>query len=173
MAAKHKQELIDVSEKEFTKLQKLLADIDEELALTPHPEDGITIKDTIAHRVHWNGLFFGWYENGVAGKPVHVPAEGYGWGQLKAYNAKVREETAGVTWAEAKRALLDGHERLVKFVDDHDERDLYGPKQYDWQGKYPMGRWVESTGPSHYRSAVKYIREVRRKLGRGGEPGCC
>lgn len=164
MVAKTKQELIDVSKKEFTKLQKLLADIDEVLALTPHPEDGITIKDTIAHRVHWNDLFFGWYENGVAGRPVHVPAEGYKWNQLKEYNRRVREQTAAVSWSEAKAQLQDAHQRLMKFIHERSEQELYGPNQYDWQGKFPLGRWAESTGPSHYRSAAKYLRDIKRKL---------
>ena len=164
MAAKTKQELVDITEKEFAKLQKLLVDIDEELALTPHPEDGISMKDTLTHRVHWNDLFFGWYENGVAGKPVHVPAEGYKWNQLKDYNRKVREQTASVSWAKAKKQLDQAHVRLMNFVQEHSEKELYGPPAYDWQGKWPLGRWIESTGPSHYRSAAKYIREIKRKL---------
>ena len=164
MVAKTKTELVAVAEKEYAKLQTLLADIDRDLALTPHPDDGITIKDTLAHRAHWIDLFFGWYENGVAGKPVHVPAEGYNWGQLKAYNAKVREQTAGLSWDEVKTQLATGHERLMRFIADRGDDDLYGPRKYDWQGTYTLGRWAESTGPSHYRSAVKYIREIKRKL---------
>ncbi len=164
MVAKTKAELRAVAETEFDKLRTLLAGIDGDLALTPHPDDGITIKDTLAHRAHWIDLFFGWYENGAAGKPVHVPAEGYNWGQLKAYNAGVRERTAGITWDQARTRLARGHERLLRFIDDRSDADLYGPRQYDWQGSYPLGRWVESAGPSHYRSAAKYIREIKRKL---------
>ncbi len=164
MVAKTKAELIAVAEKEFDKLQTLLADIDRDLAQTPHPDDGISVKDTLAHRAHWIDLFFGWYENGVAGKPVHVPAEGYNWSQLKAYNAKVREQTAGLSWDEAKTRLAAGHERLMHFIADRGDDDLYGPRKYDWQGNYKLGRWAESAGPSHYRSAAKYIREIKRKL---------
>lgn len=164
MVAKTKAELVAVAEKEFDKLQKLLGDIDRDLALTPHPDDGITIKDTTAHRAHWIDLFFGWYENGVAGKPVHVPAEGYNWRQLKAYNAKVREQTADMSWDEARTRLATGHERLMGFIAERGDDDLYGPREYDWQGNYTLGRWAESTGPSHYRSAAKYIREIKRKL---------
>lgn len=164
MVAKTKDELVSAMTKEFEKLEKLLADIDETLALTPHPADDITIKDTIAHRVHWNDLFFGWYQDGVAGRPVHVPAKGYKWNQLKAYNAKIREETADQSWEEAKINLVKAHARLTKFVDDRDDQTLYGPRVYDWQGTYPLGRWVESTGPSHYRSAAKYIRQIKKAL---------
>lgn len=164
MVAKTKAALIAIAEKEFDKLQTLLADIDRDLALTPHPDDGITIKDTLAHRVHWIDLFFGWYENGAAGRPVHVPADGYNWGQLKAYNAKVRAQTADISWDEARSQLATGHERLMRFVAERSDDDLYGPRKYDWQGTYPLGRWVESAGPSHYRSAAKYIREIKRAL---------
>ncbi len=164
MVAHSKEELVTVMTKEYAKLEKLIGDIDEKLALTPHPEDDITIKDTIAHRVHWNDLFFGWYADGLAGRPVHVPAKGYKWNQLKEYNAKVRQETADQSWDEAKAKLFEAHARLAKFIDERDDKQLYGPRKYDWQGKYPLGRWAESTGPSHYRSAAKYIRQIKKAL---------
>ena len=164
MPAKTKAKLVTVSTKEFAKLDKLVAEIDDALARAPHPEDGLTIKDTIAHRVHWIGLFFGWYEGGVAGRPVHVPAEGYKWNQLKAYNAKVRAEMADLSWDEVKVRLQTGHDRLMGFIDSCSDADLYGPPARDWQGSWTLGRWAEASGPSHYRSAAKYIREIRRKL---------
>lgn len=165
MAATNKADLIAITEKEFAKLQAVLEDVDEALALTPHPQDGITTKDTILHRIHWLNLFFKWRRDGEAGKEVAIPAPGYKWNQLKDYNAKVREETKDVDWSKAKTRLKQAHKKFLKLLDELDERTLYGPNPYDWGNKWTLGRWAESSGPSHYRSAAKYIREIKRKAG--------
>ena len=68
MAATSKADLIALTEKEFEKLWKNLEDVDDALAKTPHPDDGVTIKDTVLHRVHWINLFFKWRKDGDAGK---------------------------------------------------------------------------------------------------------
>jgi len=164
MPAKTKTELIEISRKEFDKLLATLDGIDEALATTPDPQDGITIKDTVLHRVHWVHLFLGWYRDGVAGKAVSTPAPGYKWNQLKAYNAKLREETQDVAWPAALDQLRNAHRDLMGLVEDLDETELYGPKKYDWTNNWTLGRWAEASGPSHYRSAAKYIRTVRKRL---------
>ena len=165
MAATTKDDLIALTEKEFEKLQKTLEDVDEALATTPHPDDDITIKDTVLHRVHWINLFFKWHKDGAAGKEVVTPATGYKWNALKEYNAKIREETRDVAWTSAKDKLKRAHKKLVKLLSDLDEKTLYGKSPYSWTNKWTLGRWAESSGPSHYRSAAKYIREIRKKTG--------
>ncbi len=165
MAVTSKQDLIALTEKEFDKLRKTLDGVDETQAATPHPEDAITIKDTILHRVHWINLFFKWYKDGEAGREVVTPAPGYKWNQLKAYNARIREETRDVAWPAAKDRLKRAHKKLVKLLAGLDEKTLYGPSPYNWTNKWTLGRWAESSGPSHYRSAAKYIREIRKKTG--------
>ena len=164
MPAKTKAELIEISAKEFDKLLATLDGLDAAVATAPDPEDGITIKDTVLHRVHWIHLFLGWYRDGVAGKAVSTPAPGYKWNQLKEYNAKIREETRGTAWPVALEQLRTAHHELMRLIDGLDETELYGPKKYDWTNNWTLGRWAEASGPSHYRSAAKYIRAVKKRL---------
>ena len=163
MAATTKADLIAVTEKEFAKLQAALEDVDGALATTPHPQDKITIKDTVLHRVHWINLFFKWRRDGMAGKAVEIPAPGYKWNQLKAYNAKIREETQDVPWPNARDRLKRAHAKFLKLLNELDEKELYGKSPHAWTNKWTLGRWAESSGPSHYRSAAKYIREIKKK----------
>lgn len=165
MAATTKADLIAITEKEFEKLQAALEDVDDALALTPHPQDKITIKDTILHRVHWLNLFFKWRNDSEAGKTPAIPAKGYKWNQLKAYNAKIREETQDTPWPSAKDRLKRAHKKFLKLINGLDEKTLYGRNPYDWGNAWTLGRWAESSGPSHYRSAAKYIREIKKKAG--------
>lgn len=164
MAATTKADLADLTEKEFVKLQTALEDVDDKLATTLHPQDKITIKDTVLHRVHWLNLFFKWHRDGAAGKDVAVPAPGYKWNQLKEYNAKIREETKDVPWPNAHKRLKQAHKKFLKLINGIDEKTLYGKSPYAWTGKWTLGRWAESSAPSHYRSAAKYIREIKKKV---------
>lgn len=164
MAQQTKQDLLSSAEAEFRKLRKALDGVDADLASKPHPEDGISIKDTILHRAHWVELFLGWYRDGVAGRIVHTPARGFKWNQLKEYNAQLREQTRTVPWSDALANLDAAHAQLMGLIESLDETELYGPRKYEWTNNWKVGRWAEASGPSHYRSAAKYIRSVRRRL---------
>lgn len=163
MAAIDKDELRAVTEKEFTKLIKLLDALDEETANRSNADDDVSIKQVIGHRVHWMDLFFGWYEDGKAGNEVEVPAPGYKWNQLKPYNAKVYEAAAKQSWAEVLGQLKERHAAFLAFIDSVENDVLYAKHIYAWTNDWTLGRWAESSGPSHYRSAAKFVRKVKRE----------
>ena len=157
MAAKNKAELQEINQKEFTKLEKLIAHITSKQALLKD-EDAITIKDVIAHRGHWIGLFFCWYADGRAGKTVYFPAAGYKWNDLKRYNSELRLEQKDLDWDRAVDALRDSYDKLTAFIQSHSDVELYGGPMKGANNHWTPGRWAEAAGPSHFRSAAKYIR---------------
>lgn len=159
-AATNKADLRAATEKEFSKLYKILTDIDEATAHTLHDET--TIKDVIGHRAHWTEIFFGWYADGQAGKPVYMPAKGYKWNELKRYNADLRASQANLSWEDVQKMLQDSYDRLIDFIDTHDDAALYGGPMKGANNKWTTGRFAEASGPSHYRSAAKYARAVIR-----------
>lgn len=156
-------ELLAVTIKEFDKLDQLLPDIDDATALAKD-EDDTSIKDVVAHRAHWIDLFFGWYHDGLAGKDVHFPAEGYKWNELPRYNADLRERQSDLGWSEALAALRKAHRQLVKFIEKGSDDELYAGPMVGANNKWTPGRWAEAAGPSHYRSAGRYVRRRRREL---------
>lgn len=157
MPAKSKSELIDVTTREYLKLEELLAGIRRDEALAKDPED-ISIKDVVAHRAHWLELFFGWYEDGQAGREVCFPARGYKWNQLKQYNSDLRAKQKRMSWAKARDALKKSHDRLLAFIATSSDADLYGGPMKGARNDWSTGRWAEAAGSSHYRSASKYVR---------------
>lgn len=161
MAASNKQELLDVARKEFTKLDKLLDEVDPQAALVKDDDD-VSIKDIVGHRGHWIGLFLGWYHDGLAGQEVYFPAEGYKWNDLKRYNADLRSSQAGLGWSAARTMLREANDRLIAFVEQKSDDDLYGGPMAGANNNWTPGRWAEAAGPSHYRSAAKYVRARRR-----------
>ncbi|WP_422365093.1 ClbS/DfsB family four-helix bundle protein [Pelagibius sp.] len=157
MAAQNKDELLAVSKKEFGKLEKLTSQVDPPSALIKDDED-TSVKDIIAHRAHWIDLFLGWYRDGLAGKPVHFPAEGYKWNELKRYNADLRAQQADIDWDEALAMLRKNHGRLLRLLQRCSNEELYGGPMKGANNNWTPGRWAEAAGPSHFRSAAKYIR---------------
>ncbi|SFI56593.1 ClbS/DfsB family four-helix bundle protein [Jannaschia pohangensis] len=161
MAATTKTELLDVIRKEYAKLDRLIDGIDATTALAKRDED-TSIKDVIAHRAHWIDLFLGWYADGLAGKTVHFPAEGYRWNDLKRYNAELRKRQANLDWPEAVATFRDRVQTLLTFIESHSDPDLYGGPMKGANNAWTPGRWAEAAGPSHFRSAAKYIRQTLR-----------
>ncbi|MEJ6402238.1 ClbS/DfsB family four-helix bundle protein [Yoonia sp. 2307UL14-13] len=162
MAATNKADLIAITEKEWAKLTKTLDTVSPDIALTK--VDDMSIKDTVGHRAHWIALFLGWYHDGRTGKDVHIPAKGYKWNELKRYNADLRQKQADLTWEDARVLLTEKAEELLKFMHDQTDEALYGGSMKGGNGKWTTGRFAEASGPSHYRSATKYIKDVLRQL---------
>jgi hypothetical protein len=162
-AAVTKEELLEVAGKEYDKLDRLLARVDEDVALAKDDDD-TSIKDTVGHRAHWIGLYLGWYHDGLAGRKVFFPAEGYKWSDLKRYNADLRSEQADLGWSDACGRLRHAHAELIEFIEGHSNDDLYAAPMVGANNNWTPGRWAEAAGPSHYRSASKYIRSRLKAL---------
>lgn len=165
-AATSKNDLLAVFDKELIKLMKTLGGVDEMTARLHGAGDETTIKGIIAHRIHWIELFFGWYDAGKAGKSVEIPAPGYKWNELKAYNRPIYEAGNKRQWADLLDEFEAAAKRLRAFLDSQDDAELYAVGRYEWTGKWGVGRWAESAGPSHFRSADTYIRKVLRENAR-------
>lgn len=157
MAATNKAELLAVTQKEFRKLCTLLDEIDEKTALAKDAAE-TSIKDVIGHRAHWIDLYLGWYADGQAGKEVFFPAKGYKWNELVRYNAMLRDAQSGMNWAQARAMLDSRYLKLVALIEELPEKALYGGPMKGAKNDWTTGRWAEAAGPSHFRSAAKYIR---------------
>jgi len=153
--------LLDVTEREFAKLDRLIDGLTSEQAVEKHADD-TSIKDVVGHRAHWILLFLGWYRDGLAGRTVHFPAKGYKWNQLKDYNRQLRAEQAGLSWPDVKNRLRTNHRKLSRFIEGCSEEALYGAPMQGANNQWTPGRWAEAAGASHYRSAAKFIRQCSR-----------
>ena len=146
---------------EFAKLDALIEELTAAQAGKKHADD-TSIKDVVGHRAHWIKLFLGWYRDGLAGKTVYLPAKGYKWNQLKEYNRQLRAAQADLSWTAAKKGLRTHHTKLLKFMGGLSNKELYGGPMKGANNHWTPGRWAEAAGPSHYRSAAKYIRQCLR-----------
>ena len=162
-AATTKADLLAVTAQEFSKLGRVLDGVPEEAALATDATD-TSIKDVVAHRAHWIGLFLGWWQEGQAGGTPSMPAPGYTWRDLKRFNADLRAAQAGLGWDAARAALAAAHAELVAFIEARREAELYGGPMRGGGNAWTTGRWAEAAGASHYRSAAKYVRARLREI---------
>ena len=95
---------------------------------------------------------------------MFFPAKGYKWNELKRYNAELRKKQSAVGWREAVELLKQRHEKLVDFILTHSDDDLYRDPMKGANNNWTTGRWLEAAGPSHYRSAAKYVRARLRSV---------
>ena len=161
-AATTKAELLAVTQKEFAKLKALIWDLSARDAEVPD-EDGASIKSVIGHRAHWIGLFLGWVADGRAGRPVHIPDKDVKWSDLKPYNAALRDRQAMISWEDTRSLFFEKHTQLEAMVGDMDDVALYGAPM-PGQSKWTTGRYAEASGPSHCRSAAKFIRKRLKEI---------
>jgi len=139
MAAKDKKELLAITETEFLKLSKLLDEINAKSAVKKR-EENTSVKDVVGHRAHWIELFLGWYKDGAAGKEVYFPAKGYKWNQLKEYNSHLRKEQSKLSWKDATKLLNKNHKKLIKYIDSHSNKELYGGPMKGAKNDWTPGR---------------------------------
>lgn len=161
-AATNKVDLLAVFDKDLAKLSKTLDSVDEARSMLSAPDDTTTIRGVIAHRIHWMEMFHGWYDDGVAGHEVHVPAKGYKWNQLKAYNAPIYKKGDETGWEDLLKGFDAACDKLRGFIEARDDLELYAVGVHPWTGKWTLGRFAEASGPSHFRSANTYIRKALR-----------
>ena len=158
MPAKSKSELLETTTVEYQKLQRILLDLSAVLRLEKD-DDGISPKDIVGHRAHWIELFLGWYRDGQAGKTAFFPAEGYKWNETKRYNADLRKQQSALTWETVNSMLEANHTELVALIECLSDEQLYQGPMKGANNAWTTGRWAEAAGPSHYRSASKYLRQ--------------
>ncbi|MEJ6393673.1 ClbS/DfsB family four-helix bundle protein [Gymnodinialimonas sp. 2305UL16-5] len=159
-AATTKHDLLTATDKEWHKLQDLLDRVPDRLAMLPHEDDGPSIRDIVTHRAHWTQLFFQWLDEGEA---AQMPDHGVKWNALKPYNAALRARYSEMNWKTARAWLDETHGRLRNWIEGTDEHVLYGEPMPGGNG-WTRGRYAEASGPSHYRSAAKYVRSVLKAV---------
>ncbi len=161
-AATTQSDLLARTECDYEKLCRVLDQIPRGQA-TQVGEDGLCPRDIVGHRAHWIDLFLGWQADAAAGRKAHIPAKGYKWSELAAYNAKLRDAQSTLSWEDVRAALKAAHGRLVAFISAQDDAALYGGPMTG-QSKWTTGRYAEAAGPSHYRSAAKVLRAQIRAM---------
>jgi len=159
-AVTNKKDLVTAHKKEYDKLIEILDALTPIQADLTLPDEQSSARSITNHRTEWMKMFIRWYNDWVAGKEVFMPAKGYKWNQLVEYNALLWDKAKNKPWDEILKEFKNTYKKFLALIETIDQKELYTVGQYRWPGKWTVGRYSESAGSSHFRSARVYIRKI-------------
>lgn len=156
-----KQELLDLSQKNFQKLIDLIETYSQEELDKEFPEGSLNrnIRDVVAHLHHWHLMMLGWYEVAKKGEKPDMPAKGYTWKTLPDLNRLIWQEYQEVSLEEGRKLLQQSFRQVRGLIEQHTDEELFEKRRYSWTGSTSLGAYLISNTSSHYDWAIKLIRK--------------
>lgn len=161
---KTKNELLELSQKNYSRLIELIDSFPDEELNEEFPEGYLNrnIRDVLAHLHHWHLLFLEWYKIGMKGTKPDMPAKGYTWKTLPDFNREIWKKYNGIAFEEAKKMLDESFHSVQNLIMKHSNEDLFEKKKYKWTGSTSLAAYLISTTSSHYDWAFNLIKKCKR-----------
>ncbi len=159
-----KSELLEASNKNFSKLNELIDTFSEAEKEAEFPKGTLNrnIKDVVAHLHHWNLMTLGWYKVGMDGGKPKMPAEGYTWKTLPDLNKNIQKKYSNYQLKEVRTLIDASFNDLQKVINKHTDKELFEKKKYKWTGTTSVGAYLVSAASSHYEWAIKLIKKAKK-----------
>lgn len=161
---KTKDELIELSRKNFAKLNELVDSYstEEQHAEFPRGTMNRNIRDVLAHLHEWHLMMLNWYEVGMRGEKPEIPAKGYTWKTVPILNQEIWEKYSAVNLEKVRADLTESYKQLQKVIERHSDEELFEKKRYKWTGTTSLGSYLVSATSSHYDWALKLISKAKK-----------
>ncbi len=161
---KTKEELITLSQKNYTKLNDYIDSLSEEAQNAEFPEGTMNrnISDVLAHLHHWHLMMLDWYTIGMKGEKPDMPAKGYTWKTTPQLNRWIWEKYNTTRLEKAWEMLQDSYLKLQHIIQNHSNDELFEKKRYKWTGSTSLGAYLVSATSSHYDWALKLIKKAKK-----------
>jgi len=165
----HKAELLSEIARERAALDAALVGLGPRHMTRPGvTRGGWSVKDVLAHLIAWQQLALGWYEAGLKGEPVHMPAPGYTLRELPRLNALLYRRHHRRSLKVVLADYETYHTRVVALIESLGDRDLVALGRYSWTGpSWALSDYLRASTAAHYLWARKRIRQWRRTQGLG------
>jgi len=160
---KTKDELLDLSQRNFTKLNDLIESFspDEQAAEFPKGTMNRNIRDVLAHLHHWHLMMLDWYVVGMKGDKPEMPAKGYTWKTTPELNRAIWEKYKSAELKIVQEDVDKSYHRLQQLIEQHSNEELFEKKRYKWTGSTSLGSYLISATSSHYDWAYKLIKKAK------------
>ena len=159
---KTKKELLDTSQKNFTKLIDLAQSIPEDLLIISGVCEEWSVKDILAHLHAWHMLCLVWYQEGMAGEKPSMPAPGYSWKETPELNQVIFEEYKDEEYQKILKSLHESHLEVQQTIQKHNQDELFTKKFYKWTESTSLASYLISNAPSHYDWAMDQIKKWKK-----------
>lgn len=169
-----KQELIEASTKEYTKLISLIYSIPEE-----HRDDKFdydvskekgahwtrdqNIRDVLIHVHEWHNLLIKYVNNNENGIETQFLMEGYNWKSYGDMNIVFWKRHQKTSLEESLKLLDKSHNEVMSIVDKYTDDELF-KRTFKWTGNNALSSYINSATASHYVWAYKKINKFAKSL---------
>lgn len=159
-----KNELLQLSQSQFKKLNNFVDSLGKEEQLATFPEGTLnrSIRDVLAHLHHWHVMMANWYEVGMRGEKPDMPAKGYTWKTVPDLNKIIQQKYSNENLDEVRQWLNESFLKLQKIINAHSNDELFQKKYYKWTGTTSLGSYLISATSSHYDWAYKFIKKMKK-----------
>jgi hypothetical protein len=158
---KNKEELIELSEKNFKRLNDYLDQLSSKELNKEFPKGYLnrSIRDVIAHLHHWNLMVLDWYKVGLTGEKPDIPTKGYTWKTLPDLNKEIQNMYVTMTLEEARSHFISSFDHIRELIKNRSNEELFEKKRYNWTGSTSLGAYLISVSSSHFDWAYKLIKK--------------
>lgn len=161
---KTRDELLNLIEMEFKKLDIELRNVDTQLANEICVDDW-TIKDLLAVRLWWTKNVLNWVEKGKRGVALVLPTIGFSWKETPRLNREIISNASDRSFISIVTALRRQHSRLLIVIESLSDIELLEVGIFRWAGKYPVSRWLSINTARQYHTAQALIRRTKNTRG--------
>jgi hypothetical protein len=159
-----KDELLQASRQERSRLEDLLDAQTPEQLTTPGVVGAWSPKDVLAHLVEWEQMVLRWLATSQAGGQPAVPGEGYNWGQLPELNHQIYLQQRARSLPDVLADFHTSHQEVMARIESLPEETLFTPGLYPWMNNNILAAYFNSCTASHYRWACNEIRKGLKRL---------
>ena len=161
---KTKDELLQLSQKNYTKLINMIDSISEDKRNAEFPKEYLNrnIGDVLSHLHHWHLMELEWYNIGMAGQKPNMPAKGYTWKELPDLNRVIWKKYATLSLEESQKKIHESFNSVQRIIEKHTDEELFEKKKYKWTGTTSLAAYLISATSSHYDWAYKLINKCKK-----------
>ena len=158
----NKQELLQLNEANYQKLLGFIDGLSAEKRDKEFPLEYMNrnIRDVLAHLHHWHLMMLRWHEEGMAGKKLAMPAEGYTWKIVPDLNRAIWISYNQTPYNEVIAAFKASYNDVRRLIEQYSDEALFAKKKYAWIGSTSLGAYFVSATSSHYDWALKLIKKA-------------
>lgn len=164
---KNKDELLELSNKNFNKMLELIESFGEEEIINgkiPFEDRDKNIRDILAHLHHWHLMMLDWYEVGMSGEKPNIPAIGYTFKTTPELNQEIWKKYQTTKYSEVLDMIKKSFLEVQELINQHTDNELFEKKKYRWTGTTSLGSYLISSTSSHYDWAMKKLRKYKKAL---------
>ena len=174
--ARNKEDLLQFSEENYSKLLKMISAMSENQMSTEfdfsddagkkeaHWGRDKNVRDVLIHLYEWHQLLIKFVEHNTAkeSKIAFLPPE-YSWKTYGEMNVMLWKRHQGTDLETAKKMLSESHRKVMEMAAGFTNEELFTKKYYNWTGTTDLGAYFVSTCSSHYEWAIKKIKAHCKK----------